>query len=203
MKFYNIKNGVVAELVSENTKFKTVEIQKEGENVTVSMASSTFKRWWKKVEGQQEESAEKKPVEKKPAEKKSSTKTKSQDQEVVDKPKAKKGGRPRLMQVDTEPVMEYIRKVAESIGAIEYVREKQPYLHNYKVQGNENFKAVVFLVVQSRNRVEIHSKSKWLSEDLNSKLIKVSKNNFDVRYIVKELTDDSKKVISDIIKTFK
>lgn len=48
MKYTNKKTGVIAELVRENEKFKTVDLLKEdGTSTTISI--STLKRWWKAI----------------------------------------------------------------------------------------------------------------------------------------------------------
>lgn len=52
MKYRNIKNGIVAELVSKDDKFKTVTLRINGDEKPYS--SSTIKRWWEPVVEEEE-----------------------------------------------------------------------------------------------------------------------------------------------------
>lgn len=53
MKYQNKKNGKVATLVEQNEKFKTVMLEFE-DGSSQSITSSTFKRWWKKLDDDSE-----------------------------------------------------------------------------------------------------------------------------------------------------
>ena len=57
MKYENRKNGSIGTIVEENEKSKTVILELE-DGKTVSISTSTLKRWWKKVKEEEAEVVE-------------------------------------------------------------------------------------------------------------------------------------------------
>ena len=53
MKYMNKRNGKVVELVNMDEKYKTVELREAGQEKTFTCTTSTFKRWYKKLEEQE------------------------------------------------------------------------------------------------------------------------------------------------------
>lgn len=200
MKYINKRNGKVFEFVSQDEKYKTVMLQEEGQEKAITCTTSTFKRWYKKLEEGQEmpevmtdERVEAQLVE--------------QAQAIVDKEMSytvpmsivqeketpKKKARVKKQPKDFTELLQYIDKVAAEHGMIPYVREKQPYLRNYRINGEG---PVVFLVY-TRSRAVIQCKTKLLPETVYEQMKKAN-HCFDRQYDITENRQFAETVISNI-----
>lgn len=204
MKYMNKRNGKVFELVSLDEKYKTVMLQEEGQEKTITCTTSTFKRWYKKLEEGQEmpepmtdEQVEAQLVE--------------QAQAIVDKemsytvpmcivqdtPEAKpKKARVKKQPVDFTDLLQYIDEVAAEHGMVPYVREKQPYLRNYRINGEG---PVVFLVY-TRSRAIIQCKTKLLPETVY-KQMKTANHCFDRQFDI--VTDADRQFAKTLISSIR
>ena len=205
MKYMNKRNGKVVELVNMDEKYKTVELQEAGQEKTFTCTTSTFKRWYKKLEEQ--EVAE--PMTDEQVE----TQLMEQAQAVVDaepltsvpvcvvedtpevKPEKKeKKARAKKQPKDFTDLLQYIDEVAAEHGMIPYVREKQPYLRNYRINGEG---PVVFLVY-TRSKAVLQCKTKLLPETVYEQMKQVN-HCFDRQYNITEDKQFAETVISNIV----
>ena len=205
MKYMNKRNGKVFELVSLDEKYKTVMLQEEGQDKQTACTTSTFKRWYKKLEEGQEmpepmtdEQVEAQLVEQAQAivDKEMSYTVPMcvvQDVPEVKTEKKEKKTRAKKQPVDFTDLLQYIDEAAAEHGMVPYVREKQPYLRNYRINGEG---PVVFLVY-TRSRAVIQCKTKLLPETVYEQMKKVN-HCFDRQYDITENRQFAEMVISSI-----
>ena len=155
MKYMNKRNGKVVELVNMDEKYKTVELQEAGQEKTFTCTTSTFKRWYKKIEEQEvvepmtDEQVEAQLLEQAQAVVDAEPLTSvpvcviQEDVPEVKPEKKQKKARAKKQPVDFTELLQYVDAVAAEHGMVPYVREKQPYLRNYRINGEG---PVVFLV---------------------------------------------------------
>lgn len=198
MKYMNKRNGKVFELVSLDEKYKTVMLQEEGQEKQVTCTTSTFKRWYKKLE----EPAEVAELVEQPE-----TEIPESVEEVVDeepvcvveeapevKPEKKqKKARAKRQPKDFTELLQYIDEVAAEYGMIPYVREKQPYLRNYRINGE----GPVTFLVYTRGRAVLQCKTKYLPETVYEQMRKAN-HCFDRQYDITENKQFAETVISSI-----
>lgn len=204
MKYTNKRNGKVVELVELNEKYKTVMLQEEGEK-PFTVTTSTFKRWYKKLE----EQAAVEPMTDEQVE----AQLLEQAQAVVDAepltsvpvcvveedvPEVKPGKKQRKARAKKQPkdftdLLQYIDEVAAEHGMVPYIREKQPYLRNYRINGEG---PVVFLVY-TRSKVVLQCKTKLLPETVYEQMRKAN-HCFDRQYDITENKQFAETVISNI-----
>ena len=205
MKYMNKRNGKVFELVSQDEKYKTVMLQEEGQEKAITCTTSTFKRWYKKLEEGQEmpelmtdEQVEAQLVEQAQAivdKEMSYTVPMSivQEKKTQVKKASEKKAQAKKQPVDFTELLQYIDAVAAEHGMVPYVREKQPYLRNYRINGEG---PVVFLVY-TRSRAVIQCKTKLLPETVYEQMKKVN-HCFDRQYNITENKQFAETVISSI-----
>ena len=206
MKYTNKRNGKVVELVELNEKYKTVMLQEEGEK-PFTVTTSTFKRWYKKLEEGQEvpESLTDEQVEAQLLE---------QAQAVVDaepltsvpvcvveedapevKPEKQKKARAKRQSKDFTDLLQYIDEVAAEHGMVPYIREKQPYLRNYRINGEG---PCVFNTLTTGKKIRLHCKTKLLPETVYEQMGTVN-HCFDRWYDI--VTDADKLFAATIISS--
>lgn len=203
MKYVNKRNGKVVELIEHNEKYKTVMLQEEGQK-PFTVTTSTFKRWYKKLEEGQEvpepltdEQVEAQLLEQAQAvvEAEPLTSALVCAVETVPEvtPKKEKKTRAKKQLVDFTDLLQYIDEAAAEHGMVPYVREKQPYLRNYRINGEG---PVVFLVY-IRSRAIIQCKTKLLPETVYEQMKKVN-HCFDRQYDITKNRQFAKTMISSI-----
>lgn len=201
MKYTNKRNGKVVELVELNEKYKTVMLQEEGEK-PFTVTTSTFKRWYKKLEEGQEvpelltdEQVEAQLLEQAQAVVDAEPLTNVPVCIVENTPEVKpeKKARVRKQLKDFTDLLQYIDEVAAEHNMVPYVREKQPYLRNYRINGEG---PVVFLVY-TRSRAVLQCKTKLLPETVYEQMRKAN-HCFDRQYDITENRRFAETVISSI-----
>lgn len=203
MKYMNKRNGKVFELVSQDEKYKTVMLQEEGQEKAITCTTSTFKRWYKKLEEGQEmselmtdEQVEAQLLEQAravvDAEPLTSVPVCVVEEDAHEKKQEKKA-RVKKQPKDFTELLQYIDEVAAEHEMIPYVREKQSYLRNYRINGEG---PVVFLVY-TRSRAVIQCKTKLLPETVYEQMKKVN-HCFDRQYDITENRQFAETVISNI-----
>jgi len=201
MKYTNKRNGKVVELVELNEKYKTVMLQEEGEK-PFTVTTSTFKRWYKKLEEGQE-------VPELLTDEQVEAQLLEQAQAVVDaepltsvpvciventsEVKPEKKARAKKQLKDFTDLLQYIDEIAAEHGMVPYVREKQPYLRNYRINGEG---PVVFLVY-TRSRAVLQCKTKLLPDTVYGQMRKAN-HCFDRQYDITENRQFAETVISSI-----
>ena len=257
MKYTNKRNGKVVELVEMNEKYKTVMLQ-EGSEKPFTVTTSTFKRWYKKIE-EQEVDPQREDYEEYLADQFDKECAAADEQvaeedvpvhtgehleldrimdelgyfpinnefspvaystsahevmawntvaegmawaaaqltgETVEKdtPKAKpeKKVRAKKQPVDFTDLLQYIDEVAAEHNMVPYVREKQPYLRNYRINGEG---PVVFLVY-TRSKAQIQCKTKLLPETVYDNMKKAN-HCFDRQFDI--VTDTDREFAKTII----
>lgn len=204
MKYINKRNGKVFEFVSQDEKYKTVMLQEEGQEKAITCTTSTFKRWYKKLEQGQEmpESMTDEQVEAQlleqaravvDAEPLTSVPVCVVEEDAHKAKPEKRAARAKRQPKDFTELLQYIDEVAAEHGMIPYVREKQPYLRNYRINGEG---PVVFLVY-TRSRAVIQCKTKLLPDTVYEKMRKVN-HCFDRQYDITENRHFVEMVISNI-----
>lgn len=202
MKYMNKRNGKVFELVSLDEKYKTVMLQEEGQEKQVTCTTSTFKRWYKKLE----ELAEVAELVEQPE-----TEIPESVEEVVDeepvcaveeapevKPEKKqKKARAKRQPKDFTELLQYIDEVAAAHNMIPYIREKQPYLRNYRINGEG---PCVFNTYTTGRKVRLHCKTKLLPEAVYDRMGTVN-HCFDRSFDI--VTDEDKAFVETIISSIR
>ena len=205
MKYMNKRNGKVVELVNMDEKYKTVELQEAGQEKTFTCTTSTFKRWYKKLEEQEvaepmtDEQVETQLMEQAQAVVDAEPLTSVPVCVVEDKPEVKpekkeKKARAKKQPKDFTDLLQYIDEVAAEHGMIPYVREKQPYLRNYRINGEG---PVVFLVY-TRSKAVLQCKTKLLPDTVYEQMKQVN-HCFDRQYNITEDKQFAETVISNIV----
>ena len=201
MKYTNKRNGKVVELVNMDEKYKTVELQEAGQEKTFTCTTSTFKRWYKKLEEQEvvepmtDEQVEAQLLEQAQAVVDAEPLTSVPVCVVEDTPEVKpeKKARAKRQPKDFTDLLQYVDEVATEHGMVPYVREKQPYLRNYRINGEG---PVVFLVY-TRSKAVLQCKTKLLPETVYEQMKQVN-HCFDRQYDITENRQFAKTVISSI-----
>ena len=203
MKYMNKRNGKIVELVSLDEKYKTVELQEAGQEKTFTCTTSTFKRWYKKLEEGQDmpesmtdEQVEAQLMEQAVVDAEPLTSVPvcvTEDTPEVKPEKKEKKARAKKQPVDFTELLQYIDEVAAEHNMVPYVREKQPYLRNYRINGEG---PVVFLVY-TRSKAVLQCKTKLLPETVYEQMKKAN-HCFDRQYDITENRQFAETVISSI-----
>ena len=202
MKYMNKRNGKVVELVNMDEKYKTVELREAGQEKTFTCTTSTFKRWYKKLEEQEvvepmtDEQVEAQLLEQAQAVVDAEPLTSVPVCVVEDTPEVKpeKKARAKRQPKDFTDLLQYVDEVATEHGMVPYVREKQPYLRNYRINGEG---PVVFLVY-TRSKAVLQCKTKLLPETVYEQMKQVN-HCFDRQYDITENRQFAETVISSIV----
>ncbi len=176
MKYQNRRNGKVVKVVEQNEKFKTVIIEFE-DGKTQNITTSTFKRWYKKVEEEVvEQVVEEQPVEEaevvKPVSIAECEKEESEEQQVV-------------ITARDEVVKELVDYFQVMEGVT--VRMWNPYYAAVKVNG----KPVLEFRVLKKGTVTLYTKESYLPEGVDFTAI----NNYYLPCVVKGIDKNTIKKI--------
>lgn len=187
MYYQNKNNGKVARLVMEEEKGHTVMLEFVEDKKTTSISSSTFKRWYKKMDDYVEVEAV-------------DTEVINEVNETVDVPiLVKKSKRAVIPARDFTDVLDYINEVANTCDMEYVVREKQPYLRNYRFRSGGPGPMCVHIY---KKKIEIHTKARLLPSDVSDAMISVN-HCLNRKYIITDLTEDVKSFITTIISNIK
>ena len=208
MKYMNKRNGKVFELVSQDEKYKTVMLQEEGQEKQTTCTTSTFKRWYKKLEEGQEmpepmtdEQVEAQLLEQAQAVVDAEPLTSvpvcvvEEDAPEVKPEKREKKARAKKQPKDFTDLLQYIDEVAAEHGMVPYIREKQPYLRNYRINGEG---PCVFNTLTTGKKIRLHCKTKLLPETVYEQMGTVN-HCFDRWYDI--VTDADKLFAATIISS--
>lgn len=213
MKYQHTKNGTVANLIESNEKFKTVLLEYE-DGTTHNISTSTLKRWWKEMDDdvagdgtpfsdvmKEIISDEEYIKEVMDAKKEAGVEIMDLDPNDVEIVEPKKTRKKEITpNTVVDEAMSYIDKLIEYTNLTYSIREKQPYLRNYKINGEG---IVVFNIATSSKSVRINLKSKDVVNGLDISKFKKINHCFDLCYIIKkQFTQDDIKVIDDIIDNY-
>ena len=223
MKYQNKSNGVIAELVQENTKFKTVDLIKEnGTQTTISQ--STFKRWWKAIP-EEEQTIEEQSTE----EEVQTTKPELVQMPGTEDPDwgKKQWGPEEEVAGDGTPLAEVGKEIAEQAkqkakkaksgkkktstdvkalidhvnGCVEFVggKYKKSKADDTKITYTlPGIKQTVFYVRVQKSSIRICTKDKFISSVIKKQMT-VTNQTFNCRYKVEELNDETKKFVDELI----
>lgn len=217
MKYQNKRNGKVASLISEDSKFKTVLLEYE-DGSTVSVSQSTLKRWWKQLsaeatnpedipndqyvaevmEQKKELGIECPPITEVEivSEEKAGDGTlltevdkeiAKQAKEKAKAAKVKKASKEHKSAVDVTPIRDYVLDKVKELGGTVFVPANGMNLWSFKVD-NKGFARFAF----SKNRVTIHCRSKAVNLEPD----KVVNHMYDYEYHFTEL---NKKKIDQLL----
>ena len=210
MKYQNKRNGMVAELVEINDKSKQVILQGDK---PVSCTVSTFKRWWKPLEGEepveQVEETEVKQVEEEDVAgdgtpiNEVGKEIAAQAKEKSKQAKTKKSGtKKEKVARSTEPkdyikeAMEYTFGLVTAQGDEVFVPSKNIKMRAFKVGGHMYCK-----FNYSNSSITVAVKSSVLDFDKVSKPHKTLNHMFDAVYVfTAKLTAEDKKLIKTLLK---
>lgn len=225
MKYQNKSNGVIAELVQENTKFKTVDLLKEnGTQTTISQ--STFKRWWtpipeeETIEEQEKEEASKYVEASQSLTKELNKNNTKSLKEMVDaqaddvagdgtsleevgkeiaeqaKQKAKKAkSGKKKTYTDIKALIDHVNACVEFVGGTHKQSGTSDTRIKYTLPGVNQ---IAFYVTIQKNSIKFHIRSKMVSKKIQAKCVRVNLS-FDCRYKIEELNDETQHFIDELI----
>lgn len=174
MKYQNKKNGRIANVSSPDPKYSTVMLEYD-DGTTQSITTSTLKRWWRKLE---DEVPTEVPV---TAPKKAvSKKTASVSKEAKD---------------FTEEI-DFVDEQAKAHGLTITPADRFYVIRCYQA---EDKRAASIVLKQFKDRLELHTKARFLSDELSEQLVPVN-HCFNRKFKFTMLDSSTRNIINSIIK---
>lgn len=225
MKYQNKSNGVIAELIQMNDRFKTVDLLKEdGKETTISQ--STFKRWWKAIpeeEKTEEKSAndisneiaadfEASEEEEKLAgdgtpysevmkeiqegAKQKAKKAKETKKSSTSASKAHKDIEKLGLAANVQELAEYITDKVLELGGGYSIREDDHIYINYTLPGSKHIKAYTYIQKKS---VQFQTRDRFIDTKLQKKMHVVTTQLFNCKLKMEELSEKNKELLDKLI----
>ena len=190
MKLRNIQNGAVVKVISEDQVRKVVQVEFEADGKTKDFSLSTIKRWWREIK----EDTVEEPKKEKPVAKKETVK----EEKPAPKKKAAKAKKEKTTNPDIPVIVDYIDAVTKKAGMNFYIRDKQPNFLNFRFDEGK----VLFTVRIVKHQVEINCKSRDIKTEVASRMQKMN-GFYDLKVGINTVDGDSKKMITDIVASYK
>jgi hypothetical protein len=192
-KFKSVRNGQVAELVSENDKQVVIRLEESGEERKISPA--TLKRWWKPHE---EESVTKEPqteetIQEEPAEEVNVIDI------IEDEEPASKKEKKKEIDFTPHPLKNIIEKIAEEMDTIVTVATV-PTFKSLKLKDGEKIGRRYAAFTFSDNNVVL-----WLYSPIIGELVEYRTLNhvLDARVVLTETDIDTQNLIRKLLQLSK
>lgn len=203
MMYVNKRNGKMVELISQDDKFKTVMLQEVETGKAFTATTSTFKRWYKKMEQQAveevateevvaaenteivnnvEEEVRETPVDETPVE----------EEVVIEKPAGKIRTKKEMLP-EIKALHEYVLHTCEELGGTVWTPSKDMKFRGLKV-GKNNF--IKYNWSNKSVTLFVRSRSLGLEEPITP-----VNHTFNDRYTFKQDTPENRKEIYRIMKT--
>lgn len=192
-KFKSVRNGQIAELVSENEKQVVIRLEESGEERKISPA--TLKRWWKPYE---EESVTKEPqseetIQEEPAEEVNVIDI------IEDEEPAPKKEKKKEIDFTPHPLKNIIEKIAEEMDTIVTVATV-PTFKSLKLKDGEKIGRRYAAFTFSDNNVVL-----WLYSPIIGELVEYRTLNhvLDARVVLTETDIDTQNLIRKLLQLSK
>jgi hypothetical protein len=212
MKYENRKNGRIATVIREDTKYAAMELQYDDDGKMQRIAMSTLKRWWKKVEETEQESV------KEPVQEQETEIAKDEVETVIDKEtnltdndykeigkeiveqakeksvKVKKEREPKKENPYIQEILSYIYQRSEKLGGVVWTPSKDIKMRTIKVDNHNCIK-----INYSNKSVNVAVRNCVIS-NLNIQPHNTVNHMFGSVFVVTELNSDTKELINNLIK---
>ena len=192
-KFKSVRNGQIAELVSENERQVVIRLEESGEERKISPA--TLKRWWKPMEDEevQEQPQTEETIQEEPAEEVNVIDI------IEDEEPAPKKEKKKEIDFTPHPLKDIIEKIAEEMDTIVTVATV-PTFKSLKLKDGEKIGRRYAAFTFSDNNVVL-----WLYSPIIGDLVEYRTLNhvLDARVVLTETDIDTQNLIRKLLQLSK